>query len=52
MNPELTQMTELAEKDMEHCYNYSVYLKICRDMVDVKKHPNQTSRDGKIQCIR
>ena len=49
MNPELTQMIELAEKDMEH---YSVYLKICRDMVDVKKHPNQTSRDGKIQCIR
>ena len=27
MNPELTQMIELAEKDMEYCYNYSVYLK-------------------------
>lgn len=27
MNPKLTQMIELAEKDTEHCYNYPVYLK-------------------------
>lgn len=52
MNPKLTQMIELAEKDTEHCYNYPVYLKTMQRHVDVKKYPNQTSRDGKIQCIR